>query len=170
MMSLTQQLHTQHCNAPHKHDDSILFFAQQKHNNLTYKQSFEIINEHECWLQRTINHQLNKASYDKINDVIIAYLSDNSPDLLLSVLACIHLTTKDTKAQLLPAMLNGRWTPREMERALKPSLAMINNNKKDTNGIYMTIVLYGVGYENVANDAVRLMNAKNDGQFAVSLS
>ena len=47
---------------------------------------------------------------------------------------------------------------------------MINNNKKDTNGIYMTIVLYGVGYENVANDAVRLMNAKNDGQFAVSLS
>ena len=117
MMSLTQQLHTQHCNAPHKHDDSILF-TQQKHNNLTYKQSFEIINEHECWLQRTINHQLNKASYDKINDVIIAYLSDNSPDLLLSVLACIHLTTtKDTKAQLLPAMLNGRWTPREMERA-----------------------------------------------------
>lgn len=183
MMSLTQQLHTQHCNAPHKHDDSILFFAQQEHNNLTYKQSFEIINEHECWLQRTINDQLNKASCDdhtkslnsnndiKINDVIIAYLSDNSPDLLLSVLACIHLTTtKDTKAQLLPAMLNGRWTPREMERALKPSLAMINNNKKDTNGIYMTIVLYGVGYENVANDAVRLMNAKNDGQFAVSLS
>ena len=178
-MSITHQLCS---NTSTKDDDSLLFSHQQsilnnKNNcvnnqqqlSLTYKQCFQIIiPEHEQWLQSTImrqqlrheqNNDYARTNNTKVKDVIIAYLSDNSADLLLSVLACMNLTLaiSVSEVSILPAMINGRWTPKEMERALRPSI--IRN--EETNDIHTTVLLYGVGYEEAAREAVRLMNEAN---------
>lgn len=107
------------------------------------------------------------------------YLADNSPDLLLSVLACMDLTIDTATvaaaagvakrdngvAKVIPAMINVRWTPREMERALHPTLGNDGcSNNNDLQHDHVTIVLYGLGYEHAAKEAVRLMNSsKNHG-------
>jgi len=184
MASLTQLL--RHCNRTS--DDSILFHNQavsnSKHrrdnNNLTYEQCFEIINEHESWLLSTIHTQLqslphihNRSTSIQLNDievkdVIIGYLSDNEPDLLLSMLACINLTTStlDDSSNILPAMINARWTPKEITKALSPSTSSME--KSDDGAHQVTVVLYGEGYEQIAKQAVQLMmNTKN--HYAVAL-
>ena len=70
-----------------------------------------------------------------MEDTIIGYLSENSPDLLLSVLACMNLTLSsppsssslDSSSEdimkpsiILPAMINCRWTSLEITKALSP--------------------------------------------------
>ena len=119
-------------------------------------------------LRHEQNNDYARTNNTKVKDVIIAYLSDNSADLLLSVLACMNLTLaiSVSEVSILPAMINGRWTPKEMERALRPSI--IRN--EETDDIHTTILLYGVGYEEAAREAVRLMNAANNQHFAVALS
>ena len=185
MASLIQQL--RHCNT--SSDDSILFHHQsvsntigkrRRHNNLTYKQCFEIIDEHEQWLLSTIHTQLQSLPRihdgtninnsiqpnSNVKDVIIGYLSDNEPDLLLSMLACINLTSsKLDDSKVLPAMINARWTPKEIDKALSPSAT--SKDRSDDDAHHVTIVLYGEGYEQTAKQAVLLMNTKD--HFAVAL-
>jgi len=190
MASLTQQL--RHCNT--SSDDSILFHHQSVSNtidkrrrynkNLTYKQSFEIIKVHEQWLLSTVHTQLPALPHKhdatnrnssiqlndiKVKDVIIAYLSDNEPDLLLSMLACINLTTtSDDSTNVLPAMINARWTPKEIDKALSPSTNSASCKEKSCDDAqHVTIVLYGEGYEQTAKQAVQLMNTTK--HFAVAL-
>lgn len=118
----------------------------------------------------------------KVKDVVVGYLVDNSPDLLLSILGCIDLTTtcNDETTTILPAMINVRWTPLEMKRALSSSLSTNNNDGQYNNSRYdgidddqrshATIILYGRSYEDTAKEAVRLMN--DDGRiqhFATAL-
>ena len=183
MASLTQQL--RNCNT--SPDDTILFHHQsvsnnkrRRHNkNLTYKQCFEIINEHEQWLFSTIHTQLQSLPIhsntnsliskknSKVKDVIIGYLSDNEPDLLLSMLACINLTssTLDDSTNVLPAMINARWTPKEIDKSLSPSASSVERDDA-----HVTIVLYGDGYEQTAKQAVQLMSTtKNHYAFALPI-
>ena len=175
MASLTQQL--RHCNTTSSLDDSILFHHQSvSTKNLTYKQCFEIINEHENWLLSTIHTQLQSLPYihtnnsiilkdnSKIKDVIIGYLSDNVPDLLLSMLACINLTSTLADSKVLPAMINARWTPKEIEKALSPS----TSDTESDGTHHVTIVLYGEGYEQTAKESVQLMSTIKN-HFAVAL-
>jgi len=191
MASLTQKL--RRCST--SSDDSILFHHQQsvsnnkrrRHsNNLTYKQCFEIINEHEQWLLSTIHTQLqsqpnihdatNRNRSIKLNgtnakDIIIGYLSDNVQDLLLSMLACINLTTttSEDSTNVLPAMINARWTPKEIMKALSPSTSSVEKSDDD-DAQHVTIVLYGEGYEQTAKQAVQLMmNTKHHYAVAVEI-
>ena len=131
--------------------------------NLTYGECLDMISEHERWLVDTIRHQLSPTDLrprrrddgggpqDAVEDVdvVVGYLSDNSPDLLLSVLACAGLAlpskassiiaTKTTKVttrtttgpRLLPAMIHCRWTPAEVERALRPHNDGEDDNEDD---------------------------------------
>jgi hypothetical protein len=71
-----------------------------------------------------------------MEDTIIGYLSENSPDLLLSVLACMNWTVSSPSSSsssldnredsirppptILPAMINCRWTSLEITKALSP--------------------------------------------------
>lgn len=151
--------------------------------DMRYGECIDIIANHERWLMDAIHHHLprnenvvfNVNQYNEkntiIDDVVVGYLSDNSPELLLSVLACIKLTLTinnnvpirpgKRKLKLLPAMIHCRWTPTEIKQALHPSLLSTNNEEKNTinqNVRQVTIILYGPGYEHVATEAVRIMN------------
>lgn len=77
---------------------------------------------------------------------------------------------------MTPAMLNSRWTPVEMERALRPldlhddgghehsretiHFARDDCTKSSNGKIHTTILLYGEGYQITAKETVRLMNSR----------
>lgn len=149
--------------------------------DISYGECIDIIANHERWLIDAIHHDLppenvvvNENRHNEnttiFDNIIVGYLSDNSPELLLSVLACIKLTsTVDNtpirpgkrKMKLLPAMIHCRWTPTEIKQAMHPSLSSTNNEGNNTtnhNVRHVTIILYGPGYKHVATEAVRLMN------------
>ena len=167
---------------------------------LTYKQCWQIDAEHQQWLETNIiqqqpliileesaaandastHHLTTIVNMTRIQDVVIGYLVDNLPDLLLSILACMNLTTAGSTdrsstsssassslpsslgiskklwgAKVLPAM------PSEMERALQPHHYTDSDDKTRNNcskDVHVTIVLYGLGYKRVIKEAVQRMN------------
>ncbi|KAL7473312.1 hypothetical protein ACHAXS_013776 [Conticribra weissflogii] len=185
--------------------------------SLSYEESWTIVDRHKNWLHNdVVANTVTSATIPaiattataarRVRDVVIAYLADNSADLLLSMLAAMDLTetqsmksssAEDVKSKgpsrsdihensredrvpihMTPAMLNSRWTPVEMERALRPfdlydDGCGDNNATKPTTdfaendcttnidgGFHTTILLYGRGYEDTAKETVRLMNSK----------
>ena len=99
---------------------------------LTYHSAWQALLEHEAWIQH------NVAMNTKI---VVAYLSGNSIDLMLSMLACMNVD------HVTVALLNTRWTPGEMASALQtrgPSAK--------------TLILYGPGFEESAWRASNLLS------------
>lgn len=99
---------------------------------LSYSAAWCCFKKHELWLEEALK---NVADSDDYKDCVVAYLSTNSVDMLLSMLAC-------TSARLQPsiaALLNIRWTASEMSRSLQ-------SKAKDAT----TILLFGPGFESTA--------------------
>ena len=119
-------------------------------------------------------------------EIVVAYLSFNSPDLLLSIMGCMNLTTTvfdqrlmdhadnninddharrkigNTRARVRVririAMLNARWSAKEIALAL--SIKGQNRCKTTTaTTIHKTILLYGPSMFNIAKDACIIMNS-----------
>lgn len=106
---------------------------------LTYESAWQVLLEHEAWLKQYVTCQ-NTASRQNI---VVAYVSGNSIDFLLSILACMNLSNDN----ITVALLNTRWTPSEMAASLQ------------TNDPFAkTILLYGSGYEDVAQKASALFS------------
>ena len=105
---------------------------------LTYESAWNVLLQHESWLQSLVVGDEVKA------DVVVAYLSGNSVDMLLSMLAaCSSLDDDNTSV----ALLNTRWTPSEMAVALETR----NDEAK-------TFILYGSGFEESARAACSLLS------------
>jgi len=89
---------------------------------LTYEAAWNVLLQHESWLESLVGDEANA-------DVVVAYLSGNSVDMLLSILvACSSLDN------VTVALLNTRWTPSEMAGALETRNAKAK-----------TFILYGTG-------------------------
>ena len=112
-------------------------------------------------------------------EIVVAYLAANSPDYLLSVLACtvvdLDVDVGTTiNARVRPALLNYRWTDEEISRALRvqePNGASGPIAMTPTK--HVTILLYGDQFEQIARKVVGtiqtdpVQNALN--HFAVPL-
>ena len=195
--SLTDALQ-QHASGNNVGSSSLLFSIIGRNNQyLSYDTCWDILHIHRKWILNQIisvrddawkkdvhNIILSPSPSQPKDDVVIAYLADNSPDLLLSLLGCIDLAhcssntnniidnseREEAALSLLPAMINVRWTPLEIQRALR--VHNDNNNQTvDCKGRHVTIVLYGEGYEESTMQAVQLMNGDtiNQNHFAVAL-
>lgn len=112
--------------------------------SLSFTDTWECIHRHELWLQQEIADIsiLNK----NVKDVVIAYLSVNSIDMLLSLIACTK-TSLTPRVNHLAALLNIRWSPEEMAKAL---ISKIPETAA-------TIVLYGESMEGVAKEVSKLL-------------
>lgn len=172
-------------------------FSIGDRQHLSYDTSWDILHRHKKWIHNKIISCVRddawKKDEDEVassspsqpfeNNIVIGYLADNSPDLLLSMLGCIDLThcsgNKNSSDKFdalspLPAMINVRWTPLEIQRALR---VHINETvKKRMRAIvvrqrHVTILLYSQGYEETARQAVHLMNDDTIDQhhFAVAI-
>ncbi|KAL7512559.1 hypothetical protein ACHAXN_009600 [Cyclotella atomus] len=140
---------------------------------LTYDDCWDIVDQQKRWLLKEI-HQVTRdvAANDQAHqDVIVGYLSDNSPNLLTSLLGCIDLTKLDFPNALngiIPAMMNVRWTPLEIARVLSPkqNSSGDDNTTNHSSTSFVTILLYGDRYEKGAAEAIDCIqtNAKMHGQ------
>ena len=164
---------------------------------LSYNTSWDILHRHKKWIHNKIiscvrddawkndEHDVASSSPSQPfeNNIVIGYLADNSPDLLLSMLGCIDLThctgnknssDKCDALSPLPAMINVRWTPLEIQRALRVRTNETVKKRKqaiDERQRHVTILLYSQGYEETARQAVHLMNADkvDQHQFSVAI-
>ena len=160
---------------------------------LSYDTCWDILHQHKKWIRNKIisvhddawkkDGYVSSSSSQTENDIVIGYLADNSPDLLLSMLSCIDLThcsgnnSSSDKCERkealspLPAMINVRWTPLETQRALRVNIDKSKKQAIDDKQHHVTILLYGQGYEESARQAVHLINCDTTNQhhFAVSL-
>ena len=84
-------------------------------------------------------------------EVVVAYLAANSPDYLLSALAC---TAVHVGARVQPALLNYRWTDGEIFRALRVEEPNGATGAIATPTEHVTIVLYGDQFEQIARKVV----------------
>jgi acyl-CoA synthetase (AMP-forming)/AMP-acid ligase II len=96
---------------------------------LTYASGWYAMREHLQWLRETVAGQ----------DVVVAYLSSNSGDVLLSILASTELGVQ-------VALLNTRWTAFEIAAVLQTQLLTAT-----------TIILYGDGFEHKAKQAAEAL-------------
>jgi acyl-CoA synthetase (AMP-forming)/AMP-acid ligase II len=107
---------------------------------LTYREARAALLQHQTWLGDQLNalkkQLMAKRSSRSLEteDVVVAYLSNNSVDLFLSVLAC----TSD-QVPGLPVLLHTRWTFQEMTNCLES----INKSA-------ITLLLYGQGFQESA--------------------
>ena len=114
--------------------------------DLSYRDAWTLMELHREWLfskVQTFTVDSDEVKYND-DDIVVAYLSSNSIDMFLSMLACTSLRDGVRRAAILPALLNIRWTPREMAKALES-----RNGTTAT-----TLVLYGPGFEAIAKDVV----------------
>eukprot|EP00985_Skeletonema_marinoi_P014607 scaffold7421_cov120-Skeletonema_marinoi.AAC.2 len=161
---------------------------------LSYDTCWDILHQHKKWIRNKIisvhddawkkDECASSSSPSRLeNDIVIGYLADNSPDLLLSMLGCIDLThcsgnnSSSDKCERkealspIPAMINVRWTPLETQRALRVHTDKSKKQAIDDSQRNVTILLYGQGYEESARQAVHLINCNTTNQhhFAVAL-
>lgn len=118
--------------------------GSQENGYLSYSSMWRCIEKHEQWLCEVINSMLESDSRD---DIVVAYISTNSIDMLLSILAC---SSSLSHQKALPALLNFRWTAIEMATALK------SKGKEAT-----TIVICGPGSESLGNQVVSQLNHRS---------
>jgi acyl-CoA synthetase (AMP-forming)/AMP-acid ligase II len=102
---------------------------------LTYEAAWNVLLQHKSWLESVVGEEAKE-------DVVVAYLSGNSVDMLLSMLvACSSLDN------VTVALLNTRWTPSEMAGALETR-----------NATAKTFILYGPSFEESALAACNLLS------------
>ena len=130
--------------------------APNDYNVISYADVLKRIRCHERWLCRTVTDFCRDGLP---NDSVVAYLSSNSVDLFLSLLAC---TSNSVPA--IGALLNTRWTPKEMADALEVDKEVINTqsllnsapsvNNKGHRAQSTTVILYGPGFQSIAEQVV----------------
>mmetsp|Transcript_8257 Transcript_8257/g.17609 ORF Transcript_8257/g.17609 Transcript_8257/m.17609 type:complete len:555 (+) Transcript_8257:1885-3549(+) len=118
----------------------------------TYEQARIVLGSHRAWLQRNVRGVLPKRNVQRNDDnlfapsTVIAYISTNSADFFLSVLSSCSGWIPSSSC--IPALLNARWTPKEMAQVLTPSC--------ETDA---TLVLYGPQFRQTAEQVIRRLHA-----------
>lgn len=137
---------------------------------VNYKDSWSLSECYKSWIRDLILKYCGKNSSAEV-DIVVALLSHNSPECFLTMMGsianhycpCQKSITKEKQLVkepcIITAMLNVRWTPNEIARALAVEENLKGNDDIiGQKGGYLTIVLYGQGMEEKARDACIVMN------------
>ena len=124
-----------------KEDDT----NERRSRILTYEGAWDCIKWHQAIIQNIIAKLTAEHDEDDDDqDIVIAFLSGNSIDMLLSMIACTSIPAP----KVTIALLNTRWTSTEMVQALKSK----SKNAK-------TILLYGPSYGKTAHRAIQQLSS-----------
>ena len=139
------------CFVFHQHAQSSSNDGARTPNILSYSSLTNCLALHKEWLQGIIQEasirclrSTNPSTtndddlppLDSIDDIVVAYVSGNSPDMLMSILACSSPETNPA----IPALLNTRWTPSEMIASLRSRIKVTSDPSIARNVV--TIVLH----------------------------
>ena len=100
---------------------AVCYHDAEEGSIITYGSLIEALEEHQTWIHRAIPFSSTSE------ELVVAYLAENSVDLFLSVIACAN------RDDVTTALLNTRWTPREMATALQqrgPNLILCSTEFK----------------------------------------
>lgn len=103
------------------------FLVVGQEKNVSYNESNEIAKWYKSWIQYNLHQRLQQLPAAGKVEVVIAFLSHNSPELMLAMIAsmdipilfeqkCLDGGIRDVHA--MTAMLNVRWSPDEVASAL----------------------------------------------------
>mmetsp|Transcript_22603 Transcript_22603/g.53456 ORF Transcript_22603/g.53456 Transcript_22603/m.53456 type:complete len:397 (-) Transcript_22603:2648-3838(-) len=137
---------------------------------MTYDDLEECISDHRRWLSRQRLEKNDISDVQNDDDIVVAYLSTNTIDMVCSVLAStITSRNKDKKnrRRVRSALLNTRWTVKEMVDALKPDDAINRVVQR-----FRTLILYDSdvdGMDMVAKEVLDRLGSENHCQDGTTL-
>jgi acyl-CoA synthetase (AMP-forming)/AMP-acid ligase II len=130
---------------------------------LTYGAAYIALQNHRHWLKEQVMRATSPVTYSSADggetsssSFIVGYLSSNSADFFLSVLACTDINDDDDDDEktvspntvLLPALINTRWTVPEIFAVLE------SESESEKRSLDKTILLYGPGFAETAQKVV----------------
>jgi len=149
--------------------DKSRFFLVAGDRFLNYKDSWKLSECYKLWIRDLILQNCENSCSTEL-EIVVAFLSHNSSECFLAMMGSVashyipyrKFMSKDKHLeqdpQIMTAMLNVRWTPVEIARALAVEENSNDNDSIERSREYITIVLYGQGMEEKARDACILMN------------
>lgn len=123
----------------------------QEHSDsycLTYENGYRVWQHHKSFLEDVIQEKCRRNQ-----QVVVAFLAQNSADLLLATLACTEIHNA------LPVLLNTRWTPTEMAQALR------SQSRKDA-----TVLVHDEAHANTIQQVAKLLSQNHRTVVTVCLS
>lgn len=140
---------------------------------VTYQEAIHKMKLYRNWIFRQLEEALMRASGSSSSNVeiILAFLSVNSPELVLAIMAALDIyalssTSFSSSKKIITfrtAMLNARWTPQEIAAVLRvPSSDSSHSFRTSLNRVqqhthHVTMLLYGDGFDNVAKGAIDII-------------
>ena len=126
--------------------------SSDRRSVFSYQGVWNNVKCHERWLLRKIRDCCFDGQYS--NDLVVAYLSSNSVDLWLSLLSCTSVSVP-----AIGALLNTRWTSKEMAQALEFDRGHVSTKptsyfNKRVAVPSRTIILYGPGFQGISKQVV----------------
>ena len=124
-----------------------------KSDVISYSEGWSYACKYRAWIAHKVEAVIQKANYEVNEEIVVAFLSANSPEFLLSLIGCFDLSgvRMNGKLRIVPALLNARWSANDIFQALNHSSCELSQKQ----GI---IFLYADGFENVVNDTVKIFN------------
>lgn len=107
---------------------------------LSYKSMWHCVLRYRKWISQALK---SVSDLEDNGDVVVAFISSNSIDMLMSMLACAGM---EGSAPPLLALLNTRWTVSEMTSALQSE----DENSK-------TIIIAGPGFESIGKEVASML-------------
>jgi acyl-CoA synthetase (AMP-forming)/AMP-acid ligase II len=146
------------------YSDECLFWCGDE--AVSYKKAFHLYEQYKLWIWRGIQSAIQKIEGQHV-EIIVTFLSRNTPELLLFILACIDISGSYDNGgiHIYTAMLNVRWSATEMAQALKINAeGYINqsgiNSSAQRQGIhYVTLILCEDNFLKVARDTRTLIGS-----------
>lgn len=141
---------------------------------ISYKDSSQLADCYSSWIQNLVLARCVEIYQSFQVEVVVGFLSNNSPELFLATVgsvanqkSCDAIGNKQSRKQqpknMMTAMLNVRWAPGEIAKALavdEDSNGCSGRSRSDccTRRHHMTIILYGCGMEESAKTACNLIH------------
>lgn len=138
---------------------------------LTYIECFEMSKHYQAWIENVIMTTLSGKKLSGTVDIVLAFFSHNSPELILAMIAAMSLplkirynhesTVTSVVLTIKTAMINVRWSSKEIARAFKVKDCNCQQNKYCRKAdSHVTIILHAEKLKENASRASEII--KND--------
>ena len=137
-------------------------------STLTYVECFEISKRYQAWIEDLIMATLSDKKLSGTVDIVLAFFSHNSPELILAMIAAMSLPLKihygnertgnSVILTIKTAMINVRWSSKEIAQAFKVKDRKCHQNKYCRKAdSHVTIILHAEKLKESASRASEII-------------